>query len=997
MDRSSNGTLVCPAPPPNRTCESKNLAYRFQAAKNGHVKSQSGNKNQKKTRVRIPLLVALLGVCVSAYSMNSTDSSSAVKSKREVLSLDRQWRFHLGDIPMPVLKTHTETYLNAKAGKAWGAAAPEYDVTEWRELDLPHDWAVEGPFDANENLTQGYRPRGIGWYRRQFKVDEADRGRHLELQFDGVATHCTVWFNGTIVARNWCGYTSFYVDITPMVQFGDNLNTIAVRVDANAMEGWWYEGAGIYRHTWLVKRDPVHIITDGVYANPVRNENGSWSLPVEVTLENAGFNTANTEVSVTLVDPNGKEIARAKSSAAVAALGQSIAKLVMPVEKPEIWSVAKPALYSVHTEVSVEGNPTDAVMTTCGFRTIRFDADKGFFLNDEPLLLKGVCNHQDHAGVGVAVPDSLWEFRLRKLKEMGVNAYRCSHNPPAKEFLDACDRLGILVMDENRHFNTSDEYVRQLEWLVRRDRNHPSVILWSVFNEEPMQGTEQGKEMVRRLNSVVKSLDTTRPVTAAQNGGQLAPVNVSQAVDVVGFNYQIPMYDKVHELNPDLPLTSSEDTSALMTRGAYHTDKSKNILGSYDTESPTWGATHRRAWKAIATRPFLAGGFVWTGFDYRGEPTPFKWPSVSSFFGCLDTCGFPKSAFYLRQAWWMDDRPILTLVPHWNWPGQEGQPIKVMAIGNCDTVELSLNGNSLGEKPLDKFEMVSWEVPYEPGKLEATGKHKGKVVSHFSVETTGEPVALRLTPDRSALTGDSWDAMPVTVDAVDAKGRHVPTANLPVEFEVNGPGTNIGHGNGDPNSHEPEKGNRRSLFNGYAQIIIQSQRDGAGDISLRAKAAGLKDAEAIIPVKASTPIPVVANAQPVLTLLQWLMSPVTTAKPDANQKLADSDQNSWQQVQPGKLQAFDGGGYVVYRIKFKPYARVQKQGGRIVFKSITGKAEVWLDEKLIATKETSEAGQLEVSIPASQGERVLSVIIEVNSDKQAGLGGAVFIESNDRK
>jgi beta-galactosidase len=919
--------------------------------------------------------------------------AGGLASAREVHSLDQDWRFHPGDIPMPVLKTHDESYANAKAGKTWGAAAPEYDATGWRELDLPHDWAVEGPFDPGENLSQGYRPRGIGWYRREFRLEDAERGRHFELQFDGVATHCTVWFNGTIVARNWCGYTSFHADITPMVQYGDNLNTIAVRVDANAMEGWWYEGAGIYRHTWLVKRNPVHVITDGVHANPVRDENGAWTLPVEVTLENSGRDAAHAEVAVTLMDPSGREVAQAMASAPVAALNQAVAKMSIPVAGPELWSVEKPVLYSVRTVVSAGGKPSDEVTTTCGFRTIRFYADKGFFLNDQPLKLKGVCNHQDHAGVGVAVPDSLWEFRLRKLKEMGANAYRCAHNPPAKEFLDACDRMGILVMDETRHFNTSDEYVRQLEWLVRRDRNHPSVILWSVFNEEPMQGTEQGMEMVRRLNAVVKRLDTTRPVTAAQSGGLLAPVNVSQAVDVVGFNYQIASYDEFHRLNPGLPVTSSEDASALMTRGEFATDKSRNILGSYDTEFPPWGALHRTAWQAIATRPFLAGGFVWTGFDYRGEPTPFQWPSVSSFFGCLDTCGFPKTAFYLRQAWWMEDRPILTLVPHWNWSGQEGRPVKVMAIGNCETVELSLNGTPLGEKPVDKFEMVSWDVPYAPGKLEATGRKNGKVVSHFAVETTGEPVALRLTPDRAALAGDGWDAMPVTVEVLDAQGRHVPTANLLVEFEISGPGANIGHGNGDPNAHEPEKGNRRSLFNGYAQIIIQSQRGQSGEIALRAKSPGLLDAAVTIPVGATAPVPAVPKAQARLNLRNWRVSPVTSARPDANQQIADHDQNSWQPLHPGHLLPLAEGRHMILRATFTPFAETRKNGGRITFESLAGRAEVWLDQRLVGRKESARAESLTVPLPPAEGERTLSVLFEGAAGESAGLGGAVHVEA----
>ena len=747
---------------------------------------------------------------------------------RETLCFDRGWRFHLGDVPFPLITGHQASYANAKAGKAWGAAAPDYDDSDWRVLDLPHDWAVEGPFDEKENLSQGYRPRGIGWYRRQFKFDPADRGRHLELQFDGVSTHCEVWLNGTVVARNWCGYTSFSVDLTPSAQFGDSLNTVAIRVDANAMEGWWYEGAGMYRHTWLVKRNPVHIITDGVYANPVRAADGSWTVPVEATLNNSGADAQVVGVAVTVTDSSGQEVGSARARANVAPLNDAVASLSVPVVAPRLWSVDDPVLYRVRTAVEQNGAVLDQLTTECGFRTLRFDAEKGFFLNDQPLKLKGVCNHQDHAGVGVAVPDSLWDFRLRRLKEMGVNAYRCAHNPPAAEFLSACDRLGMLVMDENRNFNTSPEYIRQLEWLVRRDRNHPSVILWSVFNEEPVQGTEVGYQMVRRLAAVVKKLDLTRPVTAAQSGGNLNPVNASQAADVAGFNYQQGQYDQFHAANPTRPMTSSEDTSAFMTRDEYVTDDNRHIRSSYDTERANWGATHREGWKQIAERPFVAGSFVWTGFDYHGEPTPYRWPSTGSFLGCMDLCGFPKAAYYIHQAQWIENRPILQLIPHWNWPDRIGQPIKVMALTNADTVAISLNGKAIAESPVDKYNMVSWNVPYAPGRLEAVASKGGREISRAFVETTGDPAALQLTPDRPSMAGDGQDAQPVTVSALDAQGRLVATANLPVSFEIRGPGAIIGLGNGDPNSHEPEKGDRRSIFNGLAQVILQSAAGQSG-------------------------------------------------------------------------------------------------------------------------------------------------------------------------
>ena len=394
-------------------------------------------------------------------------------------------------------------------------------------------------------------------YRRSFKLDPADRGKALELQFDGIATHCSVWLNGTLVHRNWCGYTSFQIDLTPFAHYGDTPNTLSIRVDAQAMEGWWYEGAGIYRHTWLVKRSPLHITTDGVFAHPVRKTDGSWEIPVETTLSNIGDAAVTGGVQTDLIDPDGKPVASGRATVEVPPLDTAVAKFTIPVSNPKLWSVDTPTLYTVRTRALRDSVVQDSVETRCGFRTIRFDANQGFFLNDQPLKIKGTCNHQDHAGVGVAVPDSLWEFRVRRLKELGSNAYRCAHNPPAKEFLEACDRLGMLVMDENRNFNVSPEYVRQLEWLIRRDRNHPSVFLWSVFNEETTQGTEMGYQMVRRMAAVVKRLDPTRPVTAAMSGGHKAPINVSQAVDVVGFNYNQNVYDGFHKAHPELPVTSS--------------------------------------------------------------------------------------------------------------------------------------------------------------------------------------------------------------------------------------------------------------------------------------------------------------------------------------------------------------------------------------------------------------------------------------------------------
>ena len=918
----------------------------------------------------------------------------AQSTQRERLSLDKGWLFHQGGIPFPIIRGQGQTYATSKAGSATGTAAPNYDDNKWPRLNLPHDWAVEMPFDSKENVAQGYRKRGYGWYRRSFKLSPVDRGKYIELQFDGIATNATIWFNGSVVHRIWSGYTSSYIDITQLAKYGDDVNIVAVKVDAEAHEGWWYEGAGIYRHTWLVKCAPVHIVTDGVFANPVKMAENSWLIPAEITLENSGTATADATIEFTLYDKKGYKVAQAQTKASVSPLQQSTASIQLPVQKPVLWTLENPELYYAKTTILQKDAVVDEVITKCGFRTIAFTADSGFYLNGKHVKIKGVCNHQDHAGVGVAVPDAIWEFRLRKLKEMGVNAYRCAHHAPAAEFLEACDSLGILVIDENRNFNVSPEYIRQLEWMVRRDRNHPSIILWSVFNEEPMQGTEQGYEMVRKMGAVVKALDTTRPVTAAMNGGLFAPVNVSKAVDVVGFNYQMQSYDRFHKENPAMKMTSSEDVSAFEVRGEYVTDRSRHIMSSYDKENAIWGSTHRAGWKAVAERQFLAGCFVWTGFDYRGEPTPFTWPSASSFFGIMDLCGFPKTAYWIHQAQWREDINVLQLVPHWTWPRDSiGKNIKVMALSNADSVKILLNGKMIGGQKVDQYEMNTFQISYQPGKLEAIGYKKGKEVSRFKMETTGAPVALQLIADRKTLANDGCDAMPITIQALDSKGRAVPTANIPVEFEISGGGKIIGLGNGNPNSHEAEKGNKRSLFNGLAQVIIQSDEGDNESIKLVARSTGLKSAVVIIPFHRVVPKPYVSVLLPALVLDQWRASVIFQVRPDPNQKIADNDMNSWMPVKYGQLQEMAGGRYLIYRTTFMPYDEQQRKGGQLTFQKITGKAEVWMDGKLIGTKSDGATSDWVVPFSSGRGERLLSVLIEAESGSKAGLGGVVSVKA----
>jgi beta-galactosidase len=930
------------------------------------------------------LLWALAACCVPACA-----------AQGERLSLDQGWLFHLGEVPSSAVKGHGSSYYNGKADGSWGAATADFDDSGWRRLELPHDWAVEAPFDPNENASQGYRHRGIGWYRRHLQLPESDRGRHIELQFDAIATNSTVWINGIVVDRNWSGYNGRNLDITPYLRYGEDVNTIAVRVDADAMEGWWYEGAGIYRHAWLVKRDAVHIATDGLHADPVKSGKG-WTLPVEVTLESSAKAAHRVSVEVSLVDPTGAEVARGSAPATVQPLASAQARLDLRLRAPRLWTLRDPSVYEVRAVVREGGQRLDSAQVQTGFRTIRFDPDRGFFLNGEATKIQGVCIHQDHAGVGVAVPESIWEFRLRRLKEMGVNAIRFAHNAPAAEVLAMTDRLGLLVLDENRHFNPSPDYLQQLTWLVRRDRNHPSVMMWSIFNEEPLQGTEVGYEMARRMVSAVKALDATRPVTAAMHAGLFTPVNAAQALDVVGLNYQSWAYDRYHKEHPTRPMTSTEDTSAYMSRGEFRNDPAAHVMDSYDDQPSSWGTTHREGWRAIAARPFMAGSFLWSGIDYRGEPTPYEWPSASSFFGAIDLAGFPKAAFYIHQAHWVKERPVVKILPHWNWPGREGQPVKVMVASNAPRVRLLLNGRAVAEGDVDPIDMASFDVPYAAGVLQAVALRDGVELARDKVETSGPPARLVLTPDRSALANDGLDAVPVTVSAVDAQGRPVPVANTLVRFDVEGQGNLIGVGNGDPNSHEADKASERSLYNGLAQLIVQSRRGGTGALTLHASAPGLQEARAELALHAVPALPAAPDAQPVTYLQNWRISPPQATRADPNVVVAGNDMNSWGWGEPPMRQDPEAQPYRLYRSEVNLRADANDGQARLTFRKVAGSAEVWVDGVKLGDKPNPEPGPLSVPLPRGETHRQVTLLVQSTPGQPSGILDRILIEHGGR-
>lgn len=908
------------------------------------------------------------------------------------LCLNEGWRFQIATSQsVQGAKGHASSYLSAKTGEASGPAGSSFDDTEWRIVNLPHDWVVGGLFSPDANSSQGYRPGGLAWYRRYLEIPENLKGKHFELVFDGVASHATVWINGALVARSYSGYVPLTIDVTPFLRYGSLPNTIAVQVDADAHEGWWYEGGGIYRDVMLKVRDSLHIVTDGIRSLPTNVREDDWLLPVETTVANFGDVDAEVIVQAELIDANDKVVVKGETPATLPALGSAKATVELPVHRPKLWSLESPNLYRTRVLIFRAGTMTDMDETVCGFRTIRFDAQKGFFLNDKRVEIQGTANHQDSAGVGVAVPPALWDFRVKKLKEMGCNAYRSAHNP-ATPILDACDRLGMLVMDENRTFNSSPWAMEQIQAMIKRDRNHPSIILWSIFNEELWQDTEQGREIGRRLAAEIRRLDNTRPITAAMNNGCSDKDGVPQILDVVGANYPDCQHaDQFHQDFPEKPMIGSEDTSALAMRGVYETVPSRQLISSYDTEKVRWGMLNRDVLKYYSERPWLAGGFSWTGFDYRGETTPYNWPQVICDFGIADLCGFPKTAFYIRQSQWVKDRNILAIAPHWNWPGKEGKPIKVVVISNAKKVSLSLNGNFLGEKEVPAFDYAVWEVPYAPGKLEAVAFTDGREVAHATVETTGPAVTLRMLPDRKTLLGDGRDAMPITIEAVDAQGRAVPNSNAKVTFAVEGPGENIGHGNGDPNCHDPEQGPDRQLFNGLAQLIVRSKKGQQGALKIHATSPGLAPAVVTITVSTAPEIPAIAPIFPDYPIAHWRMSPASPAKPDFSAQIDESDMNTWTMPSVGRTQRVRAHDWALYRAVFTPWKGIAKQGGIVQLRQVSGMGEVWLDGKCVHTKTDPAPGDLRFDLPPGNGSRSLVLLLQAGSDGKIGFGGSAGI------
>jgi beta-galactosidase len=721
---------------------------------------------------------------------------------------------------------------------------------DWQLVNAPHDWVVENSFINDNSLGSqpagnGYLPTGIGFYRKEFEIPEADKGKKISIEFDGIFRNSTVWVNGHLLGNHQSGYIPSNYDLTDVLRYGnEGKNAILVKVDAGEYEGWWYEGGGIYRHVWLIKTDRLHVDRFGTYITTSSISSNESVVGIKTTLKNEYKVSKNFTLVSKIVNDKGIVLNSVTSSQKIEPFSTTEVAQSATIQKPLLWSPETPNLYKVQTEIIENGNSIDSYETSFGVRTIEINRN-GVFLNGRLYPIKGTANHQDFAGIGVALPDKINEYKLRLLKEMGSNAYRSAHHPPTPDLLDMCDSIGLLVLDENRFLSSSEEGLKDLTTMLYRDRNHPSIFMWCLENEEGIQGTVMGTRILETMAETTHKIDSTRPVTAAMNHARNNG-GYAEAQDVVGYNYGDKglAYVKDHENYPNRVLFSTESTSFVSTRGEYENNWEKGYVSNLQKWEPNWGPFPGEDWADVVKYPFLGGTFVWSGFDYRGEPTPYRWPCVSSHFGIMDICGFPKDGYYAYKAAWSNES-VVHIFPHWNWPCKESKLQKVQCYTNCEEVELFLNGKSVGKKKAIPYTKLEWELSYQPGRLEAHGYKNGKIITKDIVETTTAPAQIALNSDCNILKADGCDVAVIRVAINDAKARVVPTADNLVKFSIEGPGKIIGTGNGNPSSHEPDKASQRKAFNGYCLVLVQTERQ-AGEIRLKASSEILKVAEVIL-------------------------------------------------------------------------------------------------------------------------------------------------------
>lgn len=801
---------------------------------------------------RKPTVVIAFCLLLCATSLGVANSRPG---KRVIFNED--WRFQLGEVTN---------------GQDVGL-----DDSQWRQLDLPHDWSIEGEFSekAPAGTGGGALPGGIGWYRKSFHVPLTAKGKKIFIEFDGVYRNSEVWINDHYLGKRPYGYISFQYELTEHLIYGSSKNVIAVKVDNSQQpNSRWYSGSGIYRNVWLTTLDPVHVEHWGTYWTTPEVNNQSATVVIKTKVNNSSKSAAPVNLTTIIQDANGRVVARSIEKNANEEVSQ-----VLKVSSPALWSDERPYLYRIVSQLEQGGRIVDRYETPLGIRTFRFDVNKGFFLNDKPVKIRGVCNHHDLGSLGAAVNTRAIERQLEMLKEMGVNALRTSHNPPAPELLELTDRLGIIVMDEafdvwkiektkfDYHLDFDEWHKRDLEDMVLRDRNHPSVIMWSIGNEvmEQWNQNPEGGRISRELRAIVRNLDKTRPVTSATNGVDVNNKVITEGdLDIVGTNYHHGKIPELQKMFPGRVILGAETTSAVQSRGSYIMPSDEirrwprkwdevlkegtpdSTCSAYDNSSAPWGSTHEETWKIVKKHDFFSGMFIWTGWDYLGEPTPYPWPAVSSYFGIIDLAGFPKDTYYMYQSEWTS-KPVLHLFPHWNW--KQGEKVDVVTYFNADEVELFLNGRSQGTKRKKGDDMlVFWRLPFEPGVLKAVSRKNGRVVLTREVRTAEAPARIVLVPDRKNIKADGVDLSFVTVKVVDRNGTVVPSADNLIKFEVTGEGSIAGVDNGYQASHESFKAKQRKAFRGMALAIVQAKQK-PGRIVLKATSDNLAPASLVISTK----------------------------------------------------------------------------------------------------------------------------------------------------
>lgn len=764
--------------------------------------------------------------------------------------------FHLGDIEqkMPAKKgaiyiqAKTERYRFGPASRTYTDCESQGDISlehelnpeTWNRVNLPHDYIIGQTPKPENNNTLGFFEYKNAWYRKHFKLSEEDKTKRISLLFEGIATNATIYLNGCLMKHNFCGYNSFEVDITDYVEF-DKDNILAVYVDSSSYESWAYQGAGIYRHVWLVKTELVSVDLWGVYVKAEKAGEG-WNVDIENTIRNDMYKDANVTVRTDILE--GEEVVMSLSSTKqIPSRKKGVVNLRGQIQNPHLWCLEDPYQYIAKTYVFINDTEVDCYETKFGFRYFDYKADEGLFLNGKKVFINGVCAHADFGLTGKAVPDNIQKHKIAMLKEMGANGFRCSHYPHCEATMDALDEMGFIVMAETRWFESTEEGIEQLEMLVKRDRNRPSILFWSVGNEEPKFATESGQRICKNMMDVVRKLDDTRMVMAAVD--QPANSTVYADLDAIGVNYNLHIYDDLHEQYPDKMVFASECCATGTSRGWYYDDApEQGYINAFDKDTNNYFRAREYTWKFLRERKWVVGGYQWAGFEHRGECV---WPRLSSQAGAIDLYLQKKDAFYQNQSMWIDDRPILHLLPHWNFEGREDEEILVGAYTNCEEVELFLNGESLGRKTVEYLGNAKWMVPYQPGKLSAIGYNNDEKVIEDQRVTTGEPYALVLKQENGHVRANGQDIVLFSCYCIDENGLEVPTATPYVRFAANHLGTVVGTGS-DICDHNPVTDTKRRMRAGRISVAVKV-KEMTGELRVYAEAEGLKSAVAKVVLK----------------------------------------------------------------------------------------------------------------------------------------------------